>query len=73
MCVQGIGLVIDLSARGIEGSPRGLVHEVVPVSIEAGHGAMVDTHEQGLQRLLRKGWKCEAKAGKHNRNVNGDP
>jgi hypothetical protein len=45
----------------------------MPISIEAGHLPMVDAHKQRLQRLLCKGWKCDAKAGKHETNMNGDP
>jgi hypothetical protein len=73
MFVQGIRFVIDLSVRGVESSPWGLVDEIVPVSIEAGHGTMVDSHKERLQRWLSEDRMHEAKGGQHDKNMNGDP
>jgi hypothetical protein len=50
--VEGVAVVADFAIERVESAGRGLVDEVVPLSVE-GHGwAMIDVDQQGFERLL---------------------
>ena len=51
MRVHGVGLVVD-RAVGVKSATGRLVDEVMPVSVEAGDGAVVDADEKSFQRFL---------------------
>src|ERR1700761_7818472 len=70
--VHGVGLVIDRAIASVESVAGRLVHEVMPVSVEAGDGAMVDTNEQGLEGLLAKHWEHQSQTDECNGNVAGN-
>ena len=65
-----VGGVVDGAIRSVEGAGWSLVDEVVPVSIQAGDGAMIDTDEQRLERLLSQG---EERAGEVQRQDRRTP
>jgi hypothetical protein len=44
----------------------------MPVSVEAGDGAMVDTDEQGLEGLLAKRWEHQSQTDECCGNISGD-
>src|ERR1700758_2097635 len=70
--VHGVGLVIDRAIASVESVAGRLVNEVMPVSVEAGDGAMVDTNEQGLEGLLAKHWEHQSQTDECNGNVAGN-
>ncbi|MGO9939561.1 MAG: hypothetical protein ACLPH3_17995, partial [Terracidiphilus sp.] len=51
-CVAQTDTVIDLAGGGVQGPARGLVHEVVPISVEADDVAVIDADKKGFERLL---------------------
>ena len=70
--VHGVGLVIDLAIASVESAAGRLVHEVMPVSVEAGDGAMVDANEKGLEGLLAKRWEHQSQTDECSGNVAGN-
>ena len=50
--VHGIGLVVNCAIFEVERAGGRLVNKVVPVSIQAGDGPVIETDEKGLEGLL---------------------
>lgn len=70
--VHRVTMVVDGACAGVESSTGSLVYEVMPVSIEAGDGAMVEANDQGLERLLAKCREHQCQAAKCSGDVSRD-
>ena len=69
VAVEGIAVIANLTFGSVETLSGWLINEVVPVSIEGGDGAPIDTYQKRLKRLLRKCGETECTAGKRDKCI----
>ena len=69
--VLGVAVVLDRAVCVVQVAGRRLIDEVVPVAIERGDGAMIDTDEKRVQRRLRRGGTESGARKKEQRGASG--